>query len=145
MTSEGLGLIDTYRVERTDGKPVGPCFVLEYDKDPLAAAPLLLYAYVARHAGWEPRELESTAYDLTEKQATVENALAPTVDSAGLAYHHLLCYLGGDLLIEQVRSTLVSLRDVLNEHEDRASAKLQAALMAFDAAEPEVSEDTGNG
>ncbi|HXG72808.1 MAG TPA: hypothetical protein VNJ04_19610 [Gemmatimonadaceae bacterium] len=44
------GLYRMYRVERTDGKPLGWCFVLQ-DTDPLAIPALLAYAAAARKAG----------------------------------------------------------------------------------------------
>lgn len=37
------GLFRKYRVERVDGKPTGPCFVLEF-KDKFAGAALMAYA-----------------------------------------------------------------------------------------------------
>lgn len=52
MTDKATGLIDKYRVERTDGKPVNWCFVLE-DKDPLAIPALRAYAEAAKAAGYE--------------------------------------------------------------------------------------------
>lgn len=58
MTSKDLGLIEKYQVERTDGKPVRWCFVLE-DTDPLAPAALRAYASVAEAIGYV-----ELAYDL---------------------------------------------------------------------------------
>ena len=52
MTSKTVGLIDKYRVERRDGRPVTWCFVLE-DRDPLIGPALVAYAAVAYEAGYE--------------------------------------------------------------------------------------------
>lgn len=51
MTSKDIGLIEKYRVERTDGKIVRWCFVLE-DTDPLAKPAILVYADLAEAAGY---------------------------------------------------------------------------------------------
>jgi len=51
MTSKDMGLIEKYRVERTDGKPVRWCFVLE-DTDPLAVPALQAYAKAAEDSGY---------------------------------------------------------------------------------------------
>jgi hypothetical protein len=51
MSGKRVGLIEKYRVERVDGKPVAWCFVLE-DKDPLALAALAAYAAMAYEAGY---------------------------------------------------------------------------------------------
>jgi hypothetical protein len=61
MTEKTVGLIEKYRVERSDAKPVRWCFVLE-DTDPLAPAVLEVYADYAEAAGY--MEL---AHDLRDK------------------------------------------------------------------------------
>lgn len=74
MTSKDLGLISKYRVERTDGKPVGWCFVLE-DKDPLAWPALLTYADMAEGAGYL-----QLATDLRAMVASFPVSAAPRED-----------------------------------------------------------------
>ncbi|SKO35750.1 Uncharacterised protein [Mycobacteroides abscessus subsp. abscessus] len=43
-SNPGRGLYEKYRVERTDGKPMGKAFVLNYTTDPHARAALAAYA-----------------------------------------------------------------------------------------------------
>lgn len=42
--SDNRGVYIKYLVERTDGKPMGPCFILEYEKDRHARTALSAYA-----------------------------------------------------------------------------------------------------
>lgn len=63
MGDKTIGLIGKYHVERTDGKPVEWCFVLQ-DTDPLAIPALIAYADAAEAAGYGP-----LAADLREKAA----------------------------------------------------------------------------
>lgn len=51
MSDKTIGLIEKYQVERTDGKLVRWCFVLE-DTDPLAVPALRAYADAAEQAGY---------------------------------------------------------------------------------------------
>ena len=44
MSYSGRGLYPKYRLERMDGKPMGPSFILEYRKDPHARVALAAYA-----------------------------------------------------------------------------------------------------
>lgn len=49
MPEKNQGLFDKYEVARRDGKPLGACFVLEYDRDPFAFYALLAYASALGH------------------------------------------------------------------------------------------------
>jgi predicted RNA-binding Zn-ribbon protein involved in translation (DUF1610 family) len=44
MPEHGKGLFDKYKVTRADGKPVGPTFTFEYERDPFAFYGLVGYA-----------------------------------------------------------------------------------------------------
>jgi hypothetical protein len=46
------GIYQKYRVERTDGKPLGPCVVLEL-KDPYARTGILAWAAMVGAAGYD--------------------------------------------------------------------------------------------
>lgn len=60
LSDNTVGLIEKYRVERVDGKPVGWSFVLE-DKDPLTPIALRAYAAAAYVAGYH--QLSSDLHD----------------------------------------------------------------------------------
>jgi hypothetical protein len=66
MSDKRLGLLSKFRVEHTDGKPVGWCFVLQ-DTDPLAIPALKAYATAAREAGYAilATDLEAKARKMT--------------------------------------------------------------------------------
>lgn len=51
MGDRTTGLIEKYRVERTDGKPMGPCIVLELD-DRNAWPALLTWAETVENDGY---------------------------------------------------------------------------------------------
>lgn len=44
MSAKDEGLKEKYWVSRVDRKPVGRCFVLDYENDPFAKSALLAYA-----------------------------------------------------------------------------------------------------
>lgn len=46
------GLYEKYKVERTDGKSIGQCFVLELD-DPNSWDALIIWSNTLRHDGYE--------------------------------------------------------------------------------------------
>ena len=69
MTTKEAGLIEKYRVERTDGKPVEWAFVLQ-DTDPLAIPALEAYADAAEAEGYEALadDLRDKVVELREKR-----------------------------------------------------------------------------
>ena len=77
MPDKGVGLVDTYQVERAihayqvarlDGKPVGWCFVLE-EHDPLAVGALFAYCEAAAATGYDvlAADLEQVARVLAQR------------------------------------------------------------------------------
>lgn len=48
---ENRGFYQKYQVTRTDGKPVGKTFTLEFERDPFAMSALEAYADAAEAAG----------------------------------------------------------------------------------------------
>lgn len=77
------GLYEKYRVERTDGKTVGPCIVLELD-DPNSWEALILWCNTVRRAGYEELGLDVMQQVATRWTAHVKAAgqVAPTSASA---------------------------------------------------------------
>lgn len=53
MGDKAAGLLPKYNVTRTDGKPIGFCFVLEPGRDPFAVDALELYAIAASEGGYK--------------------------------------------------------------------------------------------
>lgn len=79
------GLYAKYRIERVDGKPIGPSFVLEYHKDRWAAKALATYAQEC-HA--EAPELASSLKDILavlHPDVTVDFTPNPLASADGLA------------------------------------------------------------
>lgn len=79
------GLYAKYRVERVDGKPIGPCFVLEYHKDRWAAEALATYAQQCHS---EAPELASSLKDVlaaVHPDVVVEFTPNPLHTADGLA------------------------------------------------------------
>lgn len=66
-----IGLFQKYNVTRTDGTPVSWCFVLG-DSDPLAWAPIKLYAMLARRKGYDV-----LASDLEMRCAEMDKRITP--------------------------------------------------------------------
>lgn len=52
MGDKTAGILPKYNVSRTDGQPMGFCFVLEPGRDPLAVEALSAYAFEAEEAGY---------------------------------------------------------------------------------------------
>lgn len=70
MPDKTKGLMQKYRVERVDGKPVGWAFVLQ-DTDPFAVPALRAYAKAALNAGYV-----ALADDLERQAQRMQDALA---------------------------------------------------------------------
>lgn len=72
-------LHEKYRVERTDGGAVGPCFILEYERDPHARAALRTYAESCRD------DKPGLSADLFRRLLAIEQGRYVTADQVASA------------------------------------------------------------
>jgi hypothetical protein len=78
MSSPDRGLYEKYRVERTDGKPIGRVFVLAYETDPYALIALAAYAAACRKKfPYLARDLFAMLGLLTHSGAVTQARLDP--------------------------------------------------------------------
>ena len=69
MGDKEAGLLPKYKVERTDGQPIGFCFVLEPGRDPAAIDALSVYACAVEELGY--KALAAELFDITRRYRSV--------------------------------------------------------------------------